>query len=42
VDFKGVYTLGPIPGLRGFLHPGAPRYTIEAMLPLTPANQPVP
>jgi sugar lactone lactonase YvrE len=41
-DFKGVFRLGPIPGLRGFLHPGAPKYQIKKMLDLVPANTPVP
>jgi sugar lactone lactonase YvrE len=40
-DFKGVAKIGPVPGLRGFLHPGAPNYTIKKMLDLVPANQPV-
>jgi sugar lactone lactonase YvrE len=40
-DFKGLYKLGPVPGLRGSMHPGAPRYQIEKMLDLVPANTPV-
>jgi gluconolactonase len=40
-DGRGVYKLGPIPGLRGFLHPGAPKYQIKQMLDLVPANTPV-
>jgi sugar lactone lactonase YvrE len=35
---SGVYRIGPVPGLRGFLHPGAPRYAIKRMLDLMPAN----
>jgi sugar lactone lactonase YvrE len=40
-DNKGVYKLGPVPGLRGFMHPGAARYQIKQMLALVPANEPV-
>jgi sugar lactone lactonase YvrE len=39
-DNRGIMTSGPIPGMRGFLHPGAPKYTIKQMLDLTPANTP--
>jgi sugar lactone lactonase YvrE len=39
-DNKGVFQLGPIPTLRGFLHPGAPHYTLAQMLDLSPTNQP--
>jgi sugar lactone lactonase YvrE len=38
-DGKGVYKLGPVPGLRGFMHPGAARYQIKQMLDLVPANE---
>jgi sugar lactone lactonase YvrE len=41
-DFKGLYRLGPVPGLRGFLHRVAPKYQIKKMLDLVPANTPVP
>ena len=41
-DFKGIYKIGPIPGFRGFLHPGAAKYPIKKMLDLVPANTPVP
>jgi sugar lactone lactonase YvrE len=41
-DYKGIYKIGPIPGFRGFLHPGAAKYTIKQMLNLVPANTPVP
>jgi sugar lactone lactonase YvrE len=41
-DFKGVFRFGPVPGLRGFLHPGAPKYQIKKMLDIVPANTPVP
>jgi sugar lactone lactonase YvrE len=40
-DFKGLVKMGPVPGLRGFLHKGAPRYQVKKMLDLVPANQPV-
>jgi sugar lactone lactonase YvrE len=36
---NGVYKIGPIPGMRGFLHPGAPKYAIKTMLTATPADQ---
>jgi sugar lactone lactonase YvrE len=41
-DFKGIYQLGPVPSLRGFLHPGAAHYAVKKMLDLAPANTPVP
>jgi sugar lactone lactonase YvrE len=37
---KGVYKI-PIAGIRGFLHPGAGKYTIKQMLNLTPVNDPL-
>jgi SMP-30/gluconolaconase/LRE-like protein len=37
---KGLYKL-PIPGVRGFLHPGAKQYTIKQMLDLKPVNDPL-
>jgi gluconolactonase len=37
---KGVYKV-PIAGIRGFLHPGASKYTIKQMLNLTPVNDPL-
>jgi len=40
-DFKGVARMGPVPGLRGFLHKGALKYQVKKMLDLVPANQPV-
>jgi sugar lactone lactonase YvrE len=42
IDGRGINKIGPIPGLRGFLHPGAPKYQIKKMLDLVPANTPVP
>jgi hypothetical protein len=33
-----VFRIGPVRGLRGFLHPGAPKYAIKRMLDVTPAN----
>jgi gluconolactonase len=41
-DFKGIYKIGPIAGFRGFLHPGAAKYTLKTTLDLVPANTPVP
>jgi len=41
VAYDGVYRIGPIPCMRGFLHPGAPKYAIKMMLTPTPADQPV-
>ena len=38
-DFKGIYQIGPIAGLRGFSHPGAAKYTVKKMLDLVPANE---
>jgi sugar lactone lactonase YvrE len=40
-DFKGVYRMGPVAGLRGFLHRVAPKYQVKKMLDYVPANQPV-
>jgi sugar lactone lactonase YvrE len=40
-DFKGLVKMGPVPGLLGFLHKGAPKYQVKKMLDLVPANQPV-
>jgi gluconolactonase len=40
-DFKGVVKMGPVPGLRGFLHKGAPKYQVKKMLDYVPANTPV-
>jgi sugar lactone lactonase YvrE len=37
---KGVYKI-PMPGIRGFLHPGASKYTIKQMLDLKPVNDPL-
>jgi sugar lactone lactonase YvrE len=37
---KGVYKI-PVPGIRGFLHPGAAMYTIKQMLDLKPVNDPL-
>jgi sugar lactone lactonase YvrE len=37
---KGVYKI-PIAGIRGFLHPGAAKYTIKQMLNLTSVNDPL-
>jgi sugar lactone lactonase YvrE len=39
-DFKGIYKIGPVPGLRGFHHPGAASYAIKKMLEIAPANTP--
>jgi sugar lactone lactonase YvrE len=41
-DFKGIYKIGPIAGFRGFLHPGAAKYTLKTTLDMPPANTPVP
>jgi hypothetical protein len=30
-----------MPGIRGFLHPGASKYTIKQMLDLKPVNDPL-
>jgi gluconolactonase len=40
-DFKGLVKMGPVPGLRGFLHKGAAKYAIKKMLDYVPANTPV-
>jgi gluconolactonase len=40
-DFRGVMKMGPVPGLRGFLHKGAPKYQVKKMLDYVPANTPV-
>jgi sugar lactone lactonase YvrE len=37
---KGVYKVA-IPGIRGFLHPGARQYTIKQMLDFKPVNDPL-
>jgi gluconolactonase len=37
---KGLYRI-PIAGVRGFLHPGAAKYTIKQMLDLKPVNEPL-
>jgi sugar lactone lactonase YvrE len=37
---KGVYKI-PMPGIRGFLHPGAGKYAIKQMLDLKPVNDPL-
>jgi hypothetical protein len=37
---KGVYKI-PIPGIRGFLHKGAGKYTIKQMLDFKPVNDPL-
>ena len=37
---RGVMRVGPVPGLRGFLHPGAAQYSIKRMLDIAPANTP--
>jgi sugar lactone lactonase YvrE len=36
---RGLYKMGPIAGLRGFLHPGADKYMAARMLTITPADQ---
>ncbi len=38
VDFRGIAKIGPVPGLRGFLQPGAAQYAVKKTLPVTPAN----
>ena len=37
---KGVYKI-PVAGIRGFLHPGAAKYTIKQMLTAKPVNDPL-
>jgi sugar lactone lactonase YvrE len=40
VTYNGGVARIPV-GVRGFLHPGAPRYAIKTMLALTPADEPI-